>query len=234
MRLSLLGLANRLEKISAFPRARANERGAIAVEVALIAPILAMIAFASYDLSAITKSRDRAQTVFYTVSDTVSSRTDHVTCDYLDMIGDLAYESYSTGNYGSRDGEKTKLSDSGASDFRFQMRGLLVQDPATDPTANPNNLKARVIWAFHRTHNKIANEAHRAPGKLVSIPPEYRVAGEFYTHVQARHFLRPPLNLYDYFPDRFKQQRYDYFMAPRYVPMIDLIGPEASGYCERD
>jgi Flp pilus assembly pilin Flp len=234
MRNALSNLADRLKATAAFRFAKRNERGAIAVEVAMIAPILALIAFASYDLSAVTKSRDRAHAVFYTMADTLASRTDHVTCEYLDLIADLAYESFTTGNYASLNGEHDTLPDTGARDFRFQIRGLQVQDPATDPTANPRNLKARVIWAFHRTYNKISDEANRAPGELIWIPPEYRVAGEFYTYVQARHFTKPPLNLYDYFPERLSRVRYDYRLAPRYVPMIDLVGPEVANRCEAD
>lgn len=214
-------------------RYRKSGKGAIAVEVALIAPILATIAFFSYDIAAVTKSRDRAQFTYYSLADTITSRTTNVTCDYLDLIGDLAYESFTTGNYASRDGKQTELPVAGASDFKFQIRGLKVQDPAVDPSVNPNRLKAEIMWAFHRTGQTISARNGRKPGKIMNIPEEYRIPGEFLLLIEGRHFVRAPLNLFGAM-NSTARINYTSFTSPRYLAEIDLVGPEVVDRCEYD
>lgn len=211
-----------------------NRDGAISVELALIAPVMMVLAFGTYDLATVTQSRDRGNSVFYAMTDAITSRDQNLTCHYLDQLGDLAYKAFLAGNNGALEPEGTEFRDSGNLDFRYQVRGLKIPDTPQNLLPASQRDRAYVMWAFHRTYNNLDRERDRRPGQWIPIEPEYIVPGEFYIEVEGRHFQRPPLNLFSFTSGRESIQVYNSYLAPRYVAEIDLIGPEVSNRCEND
>lgn len=211
-----------------------STRGAVAVEGAILIPVFAIFMFAIYDFVSVYKQIQRAHEAYYAIGDMITASPDGtITCDMLDRISEVAWTSYKTGNWAVTDTVDQPFPRGGSENFRFQIRGLRVLD-LTDPDANPNFLKARVEWAYHRTGSHIGNEARRAPGTLFGMPPELRAPGEFFVRVEGRIFayaLFGRLRVTDYLPKLiYKVKNTDF--APRHVAEIRLTGPKVANWCE--
>ena len=217
--------------LGGFSRSR---EGVVAVEGAILIPVFAIFMFAIYDFVSVYKQIQRAHEAYYAIGDMITAAPDGtITCDMLDRISEVAWTSYKTGNWAITDSADQTFPRGGSENFRFQIRGLRVLD-LLDPEANPNNLKARVEWAYHRTGSNIANEAGRVPGTLFGMPRELRAPGEFFVRVEGRIFayaLFGRLRVTDYLPKLvYKATSTDF--APRHVAEIRLTGPKDANWCE--
>lgn len=220
-----------LHRLRLFIHAR---NGVVAIEGAILIPVFTILMFVTYDFVSVYKQMQRAREAYYAIGDMISASSDGtITCDTLDRISEIAWSSYKTGNWALTDTANQPLPRGGSENFRFQVRGLRVLDPS-DPEANPNNLKARVEWAYHRTGSNIANEARRAPGTLFGMPSELRSPGEFYILVEGRIFansLFGRLGITDYLEKTLYKEAKAHF-APRHVPETFLTGEKTTNWCE--
>ena len=220
-----------LHRMSRFVR---SNDGVVAVEGAILIPVFALLMLVTYDFVSVYKQIQRAREAYYAIGDMISASSDGtITCETLDRISEIAWTSYKTGNWAITDTADQTLPRGGSENFRFQIRGLRVLD-LSDPEANPNFLKARVEWAYHRTGSNIWNERRRAPGTLFGMPPELRSPGEFYILLEGRIFaysLFGRLGISDYLPKLIYKEAKSHF-APRHVPDIALTGPKIENWCE--
>jgi len=172
---------------------RKNTRAAIAVEMAFVLPIFIMIGFLSWDAATIYTQIKRGTKHYYSVGDIMSSQTEDMTCSRLDKVAELVYSSYAAGNWARRPRPLgNDFTRDGALDFRYVIRVVTVQDPATETVTG--DLKGRVRWEYFRTPEDMDTESEVKPGELIDIPDGLRIAGQTYVQIAGRLWVAPSIN----------------------------------------
>lgn len=170
-----------------------DSRGSITIEMALVLPLFISLTFLSWDAATIFTQVKRGTKHYYSMGDVVASQTADLTCSRLDKIAELVYDSYAAGNWARRIGSGDDQFDAnGATDFRFAIKVLTVQDPAVETVTG--DLKGRVRWVYFRTPEDMDTADEDKPGDLVDIPVGLRVPGQTYVHLDGRLFIAPALN----------------------------------------
>ncbi|MCR9123143.1 MAG: pilus assembly protein [Phyllobacteriaceae bacterium] len=207
-----------------------NAGGSVAVEMAFILPIFAAMAFLTWDAGTVYTQYNRALSNLYSVGDIITTRTQDVTCNQLDAISELVYDSYAHGNWARRIQDGDDFQADGALDFRFRIVMIRAE---TQPSGT---VRGRTEWEYVR-----ASQTAREPGQLIDIPNEMRIDGMRYVHVEGFIYLRPTFNylgIFDMNPDPDREDglmEMDQFFPIRYVPNIDLIeepGDEFDAKCK--
>jgi Flp pilus assembly pilin Flp len=216
--------------ISCFQRLGRDHSGAVTIEVAVLMPIMAVLIFVTFDASTVYTQYDRATKSYYSMGDLVASQTQDLTCSRLDTMAELVYASYAAGNWARNDRASGEtFTKDGAPDFRFIVRVITVQNPATETVKGA--LRGRVVWTYFRTYNDMTSKGEAKPGDLVDIPPGLRVPGVTMVQIHGRMFLSPTFNYLGAFDssnnnspvkNRLDMDRY---FPMRFVPNLNLIAP---------
>lgn len=212
-RLAMLRLRARMRR---FQR---DVRAVVAVEMAYILPIFAMMAFLTWDAGSIYTQFTRSTSNLYSMGDIISTRTEDVTCDQLDAISQLVYESYIHGNWARRgSGGAESFTANGAPDFRFILRMINVE-------LQPNgSLRGRVEWEYRRQQGRVGRA-----GRLVDVPNEMQIEGMRYLDLQGNVRVAPAMNylgIFDYDPAAnrtYLNVDIDHMFPLRFVPNVSLI-----------
>ena len=193
-------------------------RGSVAVEMAFVLPIFASMAFLTWDAGTVYTQYNRSTSNLYSLGDIISTRTADLTCDRLDAIAELVYQSYAYGNWARRTGAGMDFDADGALDFRFRLTMVRAE-------TRPNgSIRGRIEWEYVR-----AGRSARDAGRLIGIPDEMRIDGMRFLIVDGFIFLAPALNylgIFDYHPSegrtdgRFDMQQ---FFPLRFVPNVALV-----------
>ena len=199
-------------------RFRRDRRASIAVEMAFILPIFASMAFLTWDAGTVYTQYNRSVSNLYSLGDIISTQRHSLTCDRLDLISGLVYNSYATGNWARRqraDGDD--FNRNGAPDFRFIIRMIEAE-------RQPNgSVRGRVLWEYRR------NGGNANAGNLRSIPNPLRIEGMRFIMVEGNITVRPAMNylgLFELDPQRnrvHKRIDIDRYFPLRFVPAIDLV-----------
>ncbi len=199
-----------------------DSRGVVSIEVAVIAPLVLAIGLLSYDAGGLHKSISRSNNGLYAIGDTISSVSEDQSCYMLGNITGAVLDAYRTGHWAMREDAgwwaRWRL---GERDFQFRVQGLKVQD-ASDPLVDPNNLKAEVIWSYHKRLESVNALPSSIPGTLVEIPKVYQISDEFYIRVEGINRARAPIGFMNIF-GTYMIEATNYFV-PRYIPEIHLAG----------
>ncbi|WP_306120851.1 MULTISPECIES: hypothetical protein [unclassified Roseitalea] len=203
-------------------RFRDNARAAIAVEMAFILPIFASMAFLTWDAGNVYTQYNRSVSNLYSLGDIVSTQYHSLTCDRLDLISNLVYESYAAGNWARRTrGSGDHFNENGARDFRFIIRMMKAEE-------QPNGkIRGRVEWEYRR------NGGNAQSGNLRNIPDSLQIEDLRFVMVEGNIVVRPALNylgIFEMDPENGNVQRridIDRYFPVRYVPNVPLI--EAPG-----
>lgn len=204
-----------------------ERKAAITVEMAFVLPLFMSLTFLSWDAAAIHTQIKRATKHYYSIGDIVSSQTFDLTCDRLDRISDLVYDSYAEGNWARRvavDGENFDAD--GAPDFRFTIRVFTVQDPAVETVTG--DLKGRLRWIYFRTPEDMDTAGEDKPGDLIDIPSGLRTAGITYVQIDGRLFVAPAINylgMFDLDPEGeglHMEKRINRYFPLRYTTALGL------------
>lgn len=195
-----------------------NGRGSVSVEMAFVLPIFAAIAFLTWDAGTIYTQYNRAVSNLYSVGDIITTRTEDLTCNQLDAISELVYDSYAHGNWARRQRSGDDFPANGALDFRFLATMIRVE-------TRPNGrIRGRIEWEYRRHQTRARN-----PGRLVNIPNELQIDGMRYLHLDGFFHLAPSFNylgIFDMHPAANRDDglfRVNQYFPLRYVPNIDLV-----------
>lgn len=215
-------------KHSVIDRFNSNRTGSLAVEAALVIPIILSIGIVATDITGVVKSSNLASNAFYSFGDTISStNSEQISCRTLRRIAQLTYQAYLAGNWGNKSGivaEETKLPRNGSDGFKLRARMLQVQE-LHEPHVDPSNLKAKVSWSFFRHPDRIAGTGWE-PNALVDISEEYQVPGEYYLHLEGSHLQSPIIGYLGIVSEQWTQS--DLYFSLRNVPGLDLAGRKNS------
>ena len=207
------------EKLSKF---YGNTKGVVSIEMAAVAPILIAIGLLSYDAGGLYKSVSRSNSGLYAIGDTISSVSEDQSCWMLGVITGSVMDSYKEGHWAFRQEPgywaRWRL---GERDFQLRVQGLRVQTIG-DPDVDPNNLKAEVVWSYHKRQESVASMPTSQPGALLEIPEVYQISGEFYVRVEGINKAKAPLGFMNVFGE-YEVESTNYFV-PRYLPEINLRG----------
>ncbi len=202
-----------------------DARASIAVEMAFILPIFASMAFLTWDAGTVYTQYNRSVQNIYSLGDIVSTQRHSLSCDRMDLISQLVYESYADGNWARRqrsEGDNFNLS--GAPDFRFIVR---MMEAETRPNGS---IRGRVLWEYRR-QGGTANA-----GNLRSIPSSLRIDGMRFVMVEGNIIVRPAMNylgIFELDPENnrvHKRIDIDRYFPLRFVPAIDLVATGADPY----
>ncbi|WP_193174973.1 TadE/TadG family type IV pilus assembly protein [Oricola nitratireducens] len=207
---------------------RKNTRAAIAVEMAFVLPIFIMLGFLSWDAATIYTQIKRGTKHYYSVGDVMASQTRDMTCSRLDKVAELVYSSYAAGNWARRPRPTgNDFTRDGALDFRYVIRVVTVQDPATETVTG--DLRGRVRWEYFRTPEDMDTESEVKPGELIDIPDGLRIAGQTYVQIAGRLWVAPAINylgVFDFNPadNTVTHTQFDVvrFFPLRYVTSLGL------------
>lgn len=195
-----------------------NARASVAVEMAFVLPIFAAMAFLTWDAGTVYTQYNRAVSNLYSVGDIITTRTQDLTCNQLDAISELVYESYAHGNWARRVRAGEDFPASGALDFRFRATMMRVE-------TRPNGrIRGRTEWEYRRHQSQA-----RDPGRLINIPNELQIDGMRYLHLEGFFHLAPSFNylgIFDLNPRDNRNDglfRVDQYFPLRYVPNVDLV-----------
>lgn len=193
-------------------------RASVAVEMAFILPIFASMAFLTWDAGTVYTQYSRSTSNIYSLGDIVATRISDLTCNQLDAISELVYESYAYGNWARRSRAGADFGVDGAPDFKFRITMVRAE-------TRPNGrVDGRLEWEYVR-----AAQSAREAGGLISIPEEMQVDGMRFVVVDGFISLEPMLNylgIFDFDPDsnradgQFDMQQ---FFPIRFVPNISLV-----------
>jgi len=193
-------------------------RGSVSVEMAFVLPIFAAMAFLTWDAGTIYTQYNRSVSNLYSVGDIITTRTEDLTCDQLDAISELVYDSYAHGNWARRIRSGDDFPANGALDFRFRATMILVE-------TRPNGrVRGRTEWEYRRHQSQA-----RDPGRLINIPDELQIDGMRYLHLEGFFHLAPSFNYLGIFDLNPRENRDDglfrvnQYFPLRYVPSIDLV-----------
>lgn len=195
-----------------------DARASVAVEMAFVLPIFAAMAFLTWDAGTIYTQYNRATSNLYSLGDIISTRTNDLTCDDLDAISELVYDSYAYGNWARRTGTGMDFDRAGALDFRFRITMVRAE-------TRPNGrIRGQIEWEYVR-----AGRSAREPGVYINIPDEMQIDGMRFVIIDGFIFLAPYFNylgIFDMNPDSgrtdgmFDMQQ---FFPLRFVPNITLV-----------
>ena len=198
-------------------------RGAVAVEMAFILPIFAALVFLTWDAGTIYTQYNRSTSNLYSVGDIITTRTEDITCDQLDALTELVYESYAHGNWARRTHEEgDDFGADGAPDFRFVVSMIRVEEQPT------GDLKGVVEWEYRRQQGDVENA-----GEVIDIPTEMQVEGLRYLDLTGTIRVAPSINylgVFDYQPETnetYLDVTMNSYFPLRFVPNVALV--EASG-----
>jgi len=199
-----------------------DARAAITVEMAFVLPIFASMAFLTWDAGTVYTQYNRSIRNIYSIGDIISTQRHSLTCNRLDLISELVYESYADGNWARRErGNNDHFNANGAPDFRFIIR---MVEAETRPNGR---IRGRVLWEYRRQGGTA-----RA-GNLRGIPASLQVDGMRFVVIEGNISLRPAMNYMGVFeldPENGRVHRkidLDRYFPLRFVPSIDLV--ERSG-----
>lgn len=199
-------------------RFAADARASVAVEMAFVLPIFATMAFLTWDAGTVYTQYNRSTSNLYSLGDIIATRTSDLTCDRLDSIAELVYDSYAYGNWARRTGAGMDFDRNGALDFRFRITMVRAE---TRPNGSVRGL---IEWEYVR-----AGRSARDPGNYIRIPDEMQIDGMRFVIVDGFIFLAPTFNylgIFDMDPDRGGSEgRFDLeqFFPLRFVPNIALV-----------
>lgn len=206
-----------------------DTRAAVAVEMAFILPIFAAIVFLTWDAGTVYTQYNRSTSNLYSIGDLITTRTEDITCDQLDAMSELVYQSYAHGNWARRQrDDDADFTDEGAPDFRFVTRMIRVE---LQPTGD---LKGVVEWEYRRQQGNV-----ETAGELVDVPSEMEVDGMRYLDLTGNIRVAPALNymgVFDYQPDSgetYLEVEIDSFFPIRFVPNVALIEKPSDRYDEK-
>ena len=195
-----------------------DARASVAVEMAFVLPIFASMAFLTWDAGTVYTQYNRATSNLYSIGDIISTRTTDVTCNELDAISELVYQSYAYGNWARRTGTGMDFDRNGALDFRFRI--VMVR-----ARTRPNGvIQGQIEWEYSRAKRRARN-----PGRYINIPDEMQIDGMRFVVVDGFIFLAPTFNylgIFDMNPDKPRTDRkFDMkqFFPLRFVPNISLV-----------
>ena len=208
-----------------------NTRAAIAVEMAFVLPIFIMLGFLSWDAATIYTQIKRGTKHYYSVGDVMASQTRDMTCSRLDKVAELVYSSYAAGNWARRPRPTgNDFTRDGALDFRYVVRVVTVQDPATETVTG--DLRGRVRWEYFRSPEDMDTESEIKPGDLIDIPDGLRIAGQTYVQIAGRLWVAPAINylgVFDFNPADHTVT-HTQFDVVRFFPLryVTALGLESS------
>lgn len=216
---------NAVSRLRRFAR---DARASVAVEMAYVLPIFASMAFLTWDAGTVYTQYNRSISNLYSLGDIVSTRTTDITCNQLDAISELVYDSYSYGNWARRTGTGADFDSDGALDFRFRISMIRAE-------LRPNgNIRGRLEWEYVR-----AGRSARDAGRLLNIPEEMQIEGLRFVMIDGFIFLAPSFNylgIFDYHASesrtdgRFDMEQY---FPLRFVPNIALIEEPGDEYDDK-
>lgn len=196
-----------------------DTRGSVAVEMAFILPIFISMAFLSWDAGTVLTQYNRSLSNLYSLGDIVSTRTSDLTCDQLDNISDLVYESYAHGNWARRGRFENAFNDTGAPDFRISITMVEVIKLGNGA------FRGEVEWEYVR-----AGRDARDPGQRFLIPDEMWVEGLRYVLVRGFIHLQPSINylgIFDMNPGNDDRTdalfNTEHYFPLRFVPNLRLL-----------
>lgn len=200
-------------------RFRKETRASIAVEMAFILPIFASMAFLTWDAGTVYTQYNRSVRNIYSLGDIISTQRHSLTCNRLDLISELVYESYAEGNWArrQRSGDGDDFNTNGAPDFRFIIRMIEAE-------TRPNgSVRGRVLWEYRR------HGGNARADNLRNIPNSLRIDGMRFIMVEGNIIVRPAMNylgIFELDPANnrvHKRMDVDRYFPLRFVPSIDLV-----------
>ena len=205
----------------------AEKRASVAVEMAFILPIFASMAFLTYDAGTIYSQYNRGAKNLYSIGDIVSSQTEDLTCQRLDRIAELVYESYAIGNWARRERSGGDQFDhNGALDFRFTVR-MIRADEQPD-----GSIKGYVEWAYKR------DEGAANAGYLTTIPASLQIDDMRFVELEGDIWVAPAMNymgIFDLDPGGGVSMKIDVdrYFPLRFVPAIDLVEKNGDRFTQK-
>ena len=214
-----------------FVRFIANRRASITVEMAFVLPLFISLGFLSWDAATVYTQIKRGTKHYYSIGDVVASQTDDMSCARMDKVSDLVYDSYATGNWARRLNDSgDNFTRDGALDFKYVIRVLTIQDPATETVTG--DLQGRIRWVYFRTPEDMDTPSESKPGDLISVPAGMRIPGQTFVQVNGRLWVAPAINylgIFDFDPGNASVTHKE-FELNRYFPLryTTHVGLDAS------
>lgn len=197
-----------------------SDRASISVEMAFILPLFAVMAFLSFDAGTVYTQYKRGSRHYYALGDVLSAQTQNVTCNQLDKISEVVYDSYAEGNWARRPRPSgNDFTKAGALDFRFALKLVKTEKQAD------NSIKGRIQWAYWRHWRSMNRSSEDKPGDLVDIPEGLQIEGLEFVHVDGSLFIAPKFNylgVFDYHPSSNKTHKE--IEIDRYFPLRFMTG----------
>ena len=198
-----------------------DERGAVAIEMAVAFIILVIVLLGLTEVCIATVQQKQADHAFDVFSELVMSQRDPINCQDLDNYYQMSLSTFLAGNIGSNLYSKAKNSDS----FNSQVFGIRVAGVAFE-RVNGNRVQETTLWQSHY------NTSHAfSVGNSDLIPKNLESEGEFYVVVEGETRLRPMFSfIFGNKGDLIVHNVQPIISVPRYQPTITMSGSQ-TGTC---